>query len=98
MKCISGEKIRRAIEMRLVAIQSMRRAVVFLALGALLPFSNCLRAEKVFSLFNVVRFPNDPCSGTSNLYEGICLTASECSSKVSLFFVVVKVAKHQPNY
>ena len=38
------------------------------------------REDKVFSLFNIVRFPNSACSGDS--YTGTCLTSTECSSKV----------------
>ena len=40
---------------------------------------------RVFSLFNVVRFPNDACSGKSNDYQGVCLTSSECSNKVNTY-------------
>ena len=41
---------------------------------------NSRREDKVFSLFNIVKFPNDACSGSS--YTGICLSSAECSNKV----------------
>ena len=41
------------------------------------------RKDKVFSLFNIVRFPNSACPG-DNSYTGTCLTDKECSSKVKL--------------
>jgi len=37
------------------------------------------RAEKLLPIFQVVRFPNDICSGTSR--NGTCYTAEECSTK-----------------
>ena len=43
------------------------------------------REDKVFSLFNIVRFPNSACSGDS--YTGTCLTSTECSSKVKLIIL-----------
>ena len=43
------------------------------------------RKDKVFSLFNIVRFPNSACSGDS--YTGTCLTSTECSSKVKLIML-----------
>ena len=43
------------------------------------------REDKVFSLFNIVRFPNSACSGDS--YTGTCLTSTECSSKVKLIML-----------
>ena len=45
------------------------------------------RKDKVFSLFNIVRFPNSACSGDS--YTGTCLTATECTSKVKLIFFLL---------
>ena len=38
------------------------------------------RKEKEFTVFNVVRFPNDVCTSQSNL-NGTCYTASECTAK-----------------
>ncbi len=40
------------------------------------------KTGRVFSLFNVVRFPNDACSGTSDNFKGVCLTSTECTAKV----------------
>lgn len=40
------------------------------------------KGAKVFSLFNVVRFPNIACSGTSDTFTGVCLTSTECTTKV----------------
>merc|ERR1712037_228624 len=37
------------------------------------------RAGKLLPIFQVVRFPNDICSGTSR--NGTCYTAEECSTK-----------------
>merc|ERR1712045_670409 len=37
------------------------------------------REGKVLPIFQVVKFPNDICSGSS--YNGTCYTAEECSSK-----------------
>ena len=37
------------------------------------------RADRVLSIFNVVRFPNDACGSASNL-NGTCYTAEECTS------------------
>ena len=37
------------------------------------------RKEKEFTVFNVVRFPNDVCTSQSNL-NGTCYTASECTN------------------
>lgn len=49
--------------------------------GAILePQPEGSRQERVLSVFNVVRFPNDPC-GASNGRNGTCFTASECSAK-----------------
>ena len=39
-----------------------------------------LRRGREMSVFTVVRFPNDPCSGSGNL-NGTCYTASECNSR-----------------
>lgn len=46
------------------------------------------REGKVFSLFNVVQFKNDPCISTSSLAtgstanrNGTCYSSSECSDK-----------------
>ena len=38
------------------------------------------RAKKGLSVFNVVKFPNSPCSADSG-YNGTCYTASECTTK-----------------
>jgi len=41
-----------------------------------------VKQGKVFSLFNVVQFPNDVCTTTSQTFtKGTCLASSECSSK-----------------
>merc|ERR1712018_365759 len=37
------------------------------------------RDSKILPIFQVVRFPNDKCSGTS--YNGTCYTSEECSSR-----------------
>merc|ERR1711971_825311 len=37
------------------------------------------REEKVLPIFQVVKFPNDVCKGTSR--NGTCYTAEECSTK-----------------
>jgi len=40
------------------------------------------RQDRQFSLFSIVQFPNDECTGsTSTSTYGTCLTSSECSSK-----------------
>merc|ERR1719483_782169 len=40
------------------------------------------REGKLFSLFNIVTFPNDQCtSGSSNAIQGTCFTEDECRSK-----------------
>merc|ERR1712223_2380369 len=39
------------------------------------------REGKVLPIFQVVKFPNDICSGSS--YNGTCYTAEECSSSVT---------------
>merc|ERR1719415_144517 len=40
------------------------------------------RAGKAFSLFSIVQFPNQQCTGSSSSTTyGTCLTSSECSSK-----------------
>jgi len=38
------------------------------------------RNEKLFNVFTIVRFKNDPCAGSSNR-NGTCYTESECSNK-----------------
>lgn len=38
------------------------------------------RDEKLFNVFTVVRFPNDPCAG-SDSRNGTCYTEAECSSR-----------------
>ena len=38
------------------------------------------RFEKQLSVFNVVKFPNDPC-GAANGYNGTCFTNTECISR-----------------
>jgi len=41
-----------------------------------------MKQGKVFSLFNVVQFPNDVCTTTSSTFtKGTCFSSSECSSK-----------------
>merc|ERR1711936_488059 len=39
------------------------------------------RDAKVLPIFQVVRFPNDPCIISSGTKNGTCYTAEECSSK-----------------
>ena len=46
------------------------------------------RAEKQLSVFNVVKFPNDPC-GAANGYNGTCFTNTECISRGGLSSVIV---------
>lgn len=36
---------------------------------------------KLISTFQIVRFPNDPCSGTAGTRNGTCYTSAECSDK-----------------
>merc|ERR1719225_730195 len=49
------------------------------------PGETKLRQKKQFSLFSVVTFPNDQCTGksssSSNEIKGTCFTSSECSGK-----------------
>lgn len=41
-----------------------------------------LKEGRVFSLFNIVQFPNDVCTSTSSAFaQGTCLASSECSSR-----------------
>ena len=40
------------------------------------------REDRVFSIFNIVKFPNDACYGST--YTGLCLSSVECSNKVIL--------------
>lgn len=41
-----------------------------------------IKQGKVFSLFNIVQFPNDACTSTSSQFpKGTCLSSGECSSK-----------------
>jgi len=41
-----------------------------------------LKEGRVFSLFNIVQFPNDVCTSTSSAFtKGTCLASSECSSR-----------------
>ena len=54
------------------------------------------REDKVFSLFNIVRFPNSACSGDS--YTGTCLTSTECSSKVNLIILGMIVFQKNQKY
>ena len=37
------------------------------------------RDDKQFSIFNVIKFPNDPCVGSGSL-NGTCYTSTECTS------------------
>ena len=37
------------------------------------------RDDKQFSVFNIIRFPNDICTSKNNL-NGTCYTATECTS------------------
>lgn len=59
---------------------------ICLLITFLVPFATCsdnggdTRAEKLISTFQVVRFPNDGCTG-SNSRNGTCYTSQECSSK-----------------
>lgn len=52
----------------------------------LVPFSTCadiedtIRDKKLISTFQVVRFPNDACTG-SNTRNGTCYTSQECTNK-----------------
>eukprot|EP00095_Tigriopus_kingsejongensis_P002505 maker-scaffold64_size435223-snap-gene-3.15 protein:Tk02505 transcript:maker-scaffold64_size435223-snap-gene-3.15-mRNA-1 annotation:"PREDICTED: hypothetical protein LOC100745028" len=42
--------------------------------------SNGHRQKRLFSLFNIVQFNNDPCiTQTSSATRGTCLSASDCS-------------------
>ena len=54
------------------------------------------REDKVFSLFNIVRFPNSACSGDS--YTGTCLTATECTSKVKLIYIFFIILEKSQSY
>lgn len=59
---------------------------ICLLIAFVVPFATCsdtdgdTRGEKLISTFQVVRFPNDGCSG-SNSRNGTCYTSQECSSK-----------------
>lgn len=59
---------------------------ICLLLAFLVPFATCsdkngdARDKKLISTFQVVRFPNDGCTG-SNSRNGTCYTSQECSSK-----------------
>lgn len=40
------------------------------------------RQKRLFSLFNIVRFANDPCTATSNMdLAGTCFSAQECAAQ-----------------
>ena len=52
------------------------RIFFFLVLNLLI--SKCERTGKLFNVFNIVRFPNDPCTGEGNY--GSCFTKDECAS------------------
>jgi hypothetical protein len=39
------------------------------------------REKKLLPIFQVVRFPNDPCASTSATKNGTCYTTEECSNK-----------------
>jgi len=39
------------------------------------------RAQKLLPVFQIVRFPNDPCEVSSGTKNGTCYTAEECSSR-----------------
>ena len=80
-----------SIEIESVQFETMDRTVVFifsllLYIGIITDVAKCqkelIKNGRFLSLFNVVRFPNDACSGTSNDYQGVCLTSTECSTKV----------------
>merc|ERR1712241_778712 len=51
----------------------------FLLCFALFAGTSGERNDKQFSVFNVIRFPNDICTSKSNL-NGTCYTATECTS------------------
>lgn len=59
---------------------------ICLLITFLVPFASCLdkdddtRDDKLISTFQVVRFPNDGCTG-SNSRNGTCYTSQECSNK-----------------
>lgn len=59
---------------------------ICLLLTFLVPFATCsdeggdTRDQKLISTFQVVRFPNDGCTG-SNSRNGTCYTSQECSNK-----------------
>merc|ERR1711990_179234 len=40
-----------------------------------------IRESKLLPVFQVVRFPNDPCTVTGGPKNGTCYTAEECSNK-----------------
>merc|ERR1711990_1277259 len=56
-----------------------------LAVQAVVPNSDLTtegkRESKLLPVFQVVRFPNDPCTVTSGSKNGTCYTAEECSTK-----------------
>jgi len=57
-------------------------AVNTLAIASDLSLSENKRAGKAFSLFSIVQFPNQQCTGSSSTTTyGTCYTSSECSAK-----------------
>jgi len=54
-------------------------AVLFFAYNVTAIESEPKRDAKFLSMFNIVRFPNDPCDGGSR--NGTCYTKEECSNK-----------------
>jgi len=54
-------------------------AVLFFAYNVTAIESEPKRDAKFLSMFNIVRFPNDPCDGGSR--NGTCYTTEECSNK-----------------
>ena len=52
------------------------------------------RQSRIFSIFSLVRFKNEPCtpSGTKNTYTGTCYLATECAQRVRIT-VNVKILK-----
>lgn len=60
------------------------KIILLVLLSHLSNFGYCEvgRADKAFSLFNVVRFKNSACQATSSAdLQGVCYTSEECSDK-----------------
>jgi len=69
MGVIREEQSRRIVQMIILAF-----LLYFVAVGA-----ERWRDDKQFSVFNVIRFPNDVCTSASSI-NGTCYTATECTS------------------